>query len=118
MDYSLDTGAEDPVMTENNEEQSQTKSFNPNERSLDNKPNYRKTDSSKEGIRFPSKSQGVPIRKKAIIPSADSLRYPGVPVSGSSGSDLAFCVARNLHKLDIVLSRWFRFCLGLWLDWD
>ena len=101
----MDTGAEDPMITEKNDEQIHTRIFNRNERTLNNKSNYRKTDSSKEGLRFPAKSQSTPNRKKAIIPSADSLRYPGVPASGSSSSDLAFCVARNLHKLDIVLAR-------------
>ena len=52
-------------------------------------------------------SRDVSIRRKPIprkLPS--QLRYPGVPALNSETSDLVYCVTRNVHELDIILSQW------------
>ena len=51
-------------------------------------------------------SRDASIRRKPIprkLPS--QLRYPGVPALNSEASDLVYCVTRNVHELDIILSQ-------------
>ena len=51
-------------------------------------------------------SRDVTVRRRRIPRKMPSqLRYPGVPALNSEASDLVYCVARNVHELDIVLSR-------------
>lgn len=106
MDYSSEGHKDSPSRDGERKEMSYTRSFH--------RDDVNRGERSGGGRDYGRGRSSYPHRKTFSALPASALRYPGPASRDSSSQQLVYCVARNVHKLDMTLSRFLllSFCHG------
>lgn len=97
MDYSNEGREGSPSRDGERKEMAYTRSFH--------RDDMNRGERSNGGRDYGRGRSSYPYRKTFSALPASALRYPGPATPNSTSQQLVYCVARNVHKLDMTLAR-------------